>query len=684
MTTNVKPPLELSLLKEDIRANIFNENGTFCLTCFPSDATTRDWLENRRLSTPKEDNIAASQLQWSSYGVLEFMENENGALYIVKERRRQIIFRISTLTDEHIEVLKIRLEKKHKISITHGQIHPVRISGFQASLSVVCNHVKRIFVGTVRNLDAIRPLECVFDFATDSDMQLALEELQSSDGATLSCCFCFGGIQFERSSITILKQKLTDCKLGDIAFGPNNPDYALFTSSQMDELAQIIVNNISMTELANVCGSLVDMQSLVLNMLQPEIVDTMITEPLLAHLSPLNNEASVLLEKITLSLTVNPDAVGIASPSTSTIPPSRPPIAMMSSNSTSHAADAKHSLAEKDTSHVKHHHLSKDDVDAESVVCTHDYKLAPGAQHKTTSPSHHQHTTQHTSSFQGSQLPNACHKITRLFRIYRLRATENMMLQWNKINSQYSAICPQIEIETSKHICRYGNEIPWRELPAAATNLSVLRLYSSAWVYFTPPLYTGTSRIEQYTVHAKVVQDALMDDTDVDDESPSHKMEREDDLSNDNAVKSIKYARTIKIRATGTQPPILVTNLHPSLEYRFKVESHNVTSSSKSDGVIAMRDNESFATVPLYGIIMYSGPKECIPHNYRLLDGTDTSAPNLGACFSMKTDVIAPVTGSNPSAALSGSISAPAKNSSSMKRSNNPKWYGLSYIQRIA
>ena len=54
--------------------------------------------------------------------------------------------------------------------------------------------------------------------------------------------------------------------------------------------------------------------------------------------------------------------------------------------------------------------------------------------------------------------------------------------------------------------------------------------------------------------------------------------------------------------------------------------------------VSTVEDNEHFATVPLYGIILYSGPSDQIPKNFRKLDGSEPGVPNLYSYFNMKTD----------------------------------------------
>lgn len=101
---------------------------------------------------------------------------------------------------------------------------------------------------------------------------------------------------------------------------------------------------------------------------------------------------------------------------------------------------------------------------------------------------------------------------------------------------------------------------------------------------------------------------------------------------------------------------------------RFSVECFNATGASRiSEPIVAtVEDNEHFATVPLYGIILYSGPSDMIPSNFRKLDGSEPGVPNLYSCFNMKTDVSQVAS----AAALSATKGVP--------------WIGgLCYIQRI-
>ena len=100
------------------------------------------------------------------------------------------------------------------------------------------------------------------------------------------------------------------------------------------------------------------------------------------------------------------------------------------------------------------------------------------------------------------------------------------------------------------------------------------------------------------------------------------------------------------------------------------MECFNSTGASRiSEPILAtVEDNEHFATVPLYGIILYSGPSEGIPSNFRKLDGSEAGIPNLYSYFNMKSDAT-----QVPSAAT---INAAA--------TKGVPWYGgLCYIQRI-
>ena len=104
------------------------------------------------------------------------------------------------------------------------------------------------------------------------------------------------------------------------------------------------------------------------------------------------------------------------------------------------------------------------------------------------------------------------------------------------------------------------------------------------------------------------------------------------------------------------------------LLFRFSVECFNSTGGSRvSEPILAtVEDNEHFATVPLYGIILYSGPHDKIPSNFRKLDGTLPGVPNIYSSFNMKTDISQPATAASINAA------------------KGVPWYGgLCYIQRI-
>lgn len=622
-------------LKEDLRATVYNENGSFALVCFPGDPKTKEWVENRKSHI---NDISPSELLWSSYGILEFMEDSNGLIWIEKPRRKQIIFNLSMLTDEYLDVLKINIEKKYHIQISRGQIQPVRISGLNASITIISYGIKRIFYGTIRNMDSLRPLQVVFEFNNDYDMQLVIDELKSNDGIVMTCNLIFGNLQIDKSCITILKQKLTDSKIGELAFGSNsNLDYAYFTPSQLDELSQRIVNNIVVSELTSAGGFLSDMHPLVMGVLQPEPVDVILTESIISQLSTINNEGKVLLEKINLSISEKEDIFRSLNENMS-----KPPL------SPDHltAADSK------EPSHHSH-----------SAKSIHSHKLDG---YDSDSKLHHVSSNHSTS------------KYSRLYKVLRIRATENIMLQWPRIviaSTTPPNSLHQVDIESRKNICRYVEPaVLWAENPSPPTNISVLRLPRSAWVNFTPPMSCGASPIEYYTIRAKPIGniDKSFDDDTSAKGTHSHSSEG-DTFHRQNS--SLAAALESKVIVSGQYPPILVDNLHPDLEYTFRVEAHNITSSSRSQDVIAFRDCEMFATIPLYGIIMYSGPREAIPHNYRVLDGTEPGVPNLNACFTMKTDV--------SSAAIFSTANSTSSDSAAAPKSTTPKWQGLLYIQRI-
>jgi hypothetical protein len=118
-----------------------------------------------------------------------------------------------------------------------------------------------------------------------------------------------------------------------------------------------------------------------------------------------------------------------------------------------------------------------------------------------------------------------------------------------------------------------------------------------------------------------------------------------------------------------------VQPLRSDVQYRFAVECFNASGASSITDPMLMtaRDNDFFSTIPLYGIIPYSGPVEDIPLNFRRLDGSTPGIPNLAAAFTMKTDVVTkPVTTATTTTTLA-----------TAKPSTIP-WMGLIYIQRIA
>ena len=139
--------------------------------------------------------------------------------------------------------------------------------------------------------------------------------------------------------------------------------------------------------------------------------------------------------------------------------------------------------------------------------------------------------------------------------------------------------------------------------------------------------------------------------------------------------------RKQKVSCSGTASPINVGPLRENVDYRFAIECTNAAGvSSITDPVLhTVQEKEMFSAVPLYGIVLYAGPLESIPVNFRRLDGSEgVGVPNLHAALKitahMKDQALASsVVGGGGSPVAGGGASAA-----------DPKWASLCYIQRIA
>lgn len=661
-----KPPADLTLFSEDVRVVVRNDGGSYSMSAFPADVRTKDWIAARQKETTVTRNInkAPSELQWRSLGLLEFMEVD-GQIWTAKPRKKQIIFNLSMLIPEHVDALQTKIERKHNIRITQEQIQPVTLSGFQATIEIKENDMKRVFAGYVKNLDAVRPMHCVFDFSSVYDMELVLEELASDDGVTMTCYLSIGEIRFERTALAIPKQRIVDAKIAEQAFG-DNMDYALFTTSQLNELAQMFVNTIVISELNTLGGSLIDAKPMILTSLQAIPVE--FTREYIDKISPLNGEKADILTQfgIELEAASDHDVLNTVSPRTILLSPD-------------HVAAGK--VPPSGGINLERKRGAKDSGG--------EVKMA----HKASAPSSSPMASSRRPLFPSSPHRSDEEPLNKMYRVQRSKLLENMTIQWFKIVNPQLAIFNPIEIDTKSNVCSFTDK-SFRDLPRCVTNVSIIRLPNSAWLSFKPPSDSGGSPIESYTVYAEpLVEDeservsnyylfniyfsrinltlSLIQKTHFGKETPEQ-----------------KYARRAKVMVSGTSSPINIGPLRPDMIYRsvlsdiycgcynlslyrlfrFSVECFNASGASRiTEPVLAtVEDNEHFATVPLYGIILYSGPLESIPSNFRKLDGSELGVPNLYSCFNMKTDVSTPATAATLSAAKSV-----------------PWMGGLCYIQRI-
>lgn len=469
-----KPAADLTLFSEDVRVVVRNEGGTYSMSAYPADVRTKDWIAARQKEAAATRNInkAPSELQWRSLGLLEFMEVD-GEIWTAKPRKKQIIFNLSMLIPDHIDALQAKIERKHNIRITQEQIQPVPLSGFQATIEIKENDMKRVFSGYVKNLDAVRPMHCVFDFASVYDMEMVLEELASDDGVAMTCYVSVGEVRFERTALAIPKQRIVDAKVAELAFG-DNMDYALFSTSQLNELAQMFVNTIVISELNTLGGSLIDAKPMVLTALQAIPVE--FTLGYADKISPLNGEKADILLAFGIDLEESGDSEGglsTVSPRTILLSPD-------------HVAAGK--VPPSGGINLERKRGAKDGGGEVKMA----YKASA-----ISSP-----TSRRGPLYQGSPLRDHGSSPNKLYRVQRSKLLENTTIHWFKIVNPQLAIFPPIEIDSKSNICLYSDK-SYRESPRCVTNVTVIRLPNSAWVSFKPPSDSGGTPIESYTVYAE-------------------------------------------------------------------------------------------------------------------------------------------------------------------------------------
>jgi hypothetical protein len=481
-----KPPADLTLFVEDVRVVVRNDGGTYSMSAYPADTRTKDWIATRQkeAAATRAVNKAPTELQWRSLGLLEFME-VGGQVWTAKPRKKQIIFNLSMLIPDHIDALQSKIERKHNIRITQEQIQPVALSGFQATIEIKENDMKRVFSGYVKNLDAVRPLHCVFDFTSIYDMELVLEELNSDDGVAMTCYLSIGEIRFEKTALAIPKQRIVDAKIAEAAFG-DSMDYALFTTSQLNELAQMFVNTIVISELNTVGGSLIDAKPMVLTSLQAIPVE--FTPEYIDKISPLNGEKSDIL----LEMGMEPDDLPVsdgpammhhtASPRTILLSPDHMAAGKVPASG---GINLERKRGAKDAGgEVK---MAYKASAISSPVSARRSQFGPA------SPPHY------------SQLEPGTKK---MYRVQRSKLLENMTIHWFKIVNPQLAIFNPIEVDTRSNICSYTDK-SYRDSPRCVTAVTVIRLPNSAWVSFKPPSDSGGSPIESYTVYAEPLVDGM-------------------------------------------------------------------------------------------------------------------------------------------------------------------------------
>jgi hypothetical protein len=412
-----KIPVDISLFVEDARVVLRTPTGSYSISAYPADIHTKDWAAKRQKETNRVNIMAPLELQWSSLGILEFME-VNGEVWSASMRKRQITFYMSILTLDHVSALQAQIERKHSIGMCREQIQPVVLTGFQATIDIELNGVRRLFYGQLKNLDALRPLACVFTFDSQTDMDLILEEIASEEGITLICQVAVGGVRYETATLTIPNKRLVDSNLAATAFGAN-VDAAFFTSSQLDALAQSIVNLITIPEIGAQGGNLVDMKPLVVTALQAAPVEVTLTPEMMTKVSPLNGEDIVLTEEMNRFA----ESIGgdLDLDLTTQMPPRSPP------------AGAKHN------------------------------RLAPVVAHKKSAKETDTEEKLGRPRTSGLGLPGGIadrrqRGVTKkkLYRVLRSKLSENIILQWPKMNgTAQSCVYSPITIDTRNHICQY-------------------------------------------------------------------------------------------------------------------------------------------------------------------------------------------------------------------------------------
>ena len=434
-----KLPVDVSLFVEDARVVLRSENGSTAISAYPGDIHTKDWCGKRQKDTNRTNIIAPLELQWCSLGILEFMEVD-GEIWKASIRKKQITFFLSMLTPDHVEALKAQIERKHGVHISREQIQPIVITGFQASIKVNMHDVRREFQGSLKNLDALRPLSCVFSFDSQADMDLVMNEINSEEGVTLTCQVAVGGVRYEPACLTIPNKKLTDANIAALAFG-SNVDSALFTPSQLDALAQMIVNVVTIPE-AGAAGAIVaDLKPLVVTALLATPVDVQISPEMLGTLSPLNGEDALLAEEMSrLAGTMEEYIRGGEVDVNPHRPPQSPPAG---------AKSRKPLSAPPSGGSAKRGHKEVVDFEEKSglLLNSRQAKEGPGG-----------------SAAQRYQMGIAEARRAaggggrkRLYRVLRSKLSENIALQWYKMNgTAQSCVYAPISIESRTHICQYA------------------------------------------------------------------------------------------------------------------------------------------------------------------------------------------------------------------------------------
>ena len=499
-----KPNADLSNFVEDVRVTLRTESATFVMTAFPADVRTKEWIAARQKTgtntattattiTAREVSVAPPELAWCSLGLLEFMQVE-GRVWSEKPRKNQIIFHISMLTPEHVEALQLKIERKHSTKIYREQIQPVAVADFHAWIEVKMDRVRRVFYGHVKNTGSIRPMECVFEFKSSADMQLVLDELNSEDGATLVCQVCVGGVVCDKTALTIPKQRIVDANVGTQAFG-DNQDYALFTPSQLDEVAQLFVNTITVPEMTSSGGILMDMKPVVMTALQPTMLEMDLTPEVLAKVSPMNGEHLELQQQYQMSLLNMDGELGGGEHMRSG--GGRDEDGRRLGQNRSHSQSPSRAGEKQKVTFSSGSKLtSSHKATSKEVTQGDDFIMSPrkGGGSAATKPPRGGHHHRHAPP------------PTVLYRLQRARVNENMSLQWYRPMTSQQSVFPPIEIDTQENVSQYS-EKALRDQPRKVTNVNIIRLPESAWVTFKEPSDSGKGPVDSYTVHAQPIMD---------------------------------------------------------------------------------------------------------------------------------------------------------------------------------